>query len=138
MRAQNKWLNFAMLCAAYTIVLPIAFATLPYPSLCAVVVMLSLTAIATYAMYLMLREIEQNYPDLYRDIGSPRLFAEQSFRDQLRVMGFILLRKYGLVSNVKVRQLGDIIFASSVLNFVIFIYMLLFRFNDFHGSTLVP
>jgi len=70
------WFNFAIWCAAFALILPIAIATLPFPSACAVVVMASLTVCAVYATHLRVKEIEGSYPDLYRDIGRPRLFAE--------------------------------------------------------------
>jgi len=105
MRAQNMWLNFAILCAGYVIVLPIAFATLPFPSACAVLVTVSLSAGAIYATHLMAKEIEGNHPDLFRDVGRPSLFAEQSFGNQLRFVSFILRRKYSSVSNAKIKDL---------------------------------
>ena len=138
MRAQNLRFNFAMWCAAYVIVLPIAIAILPYPSLCVVIVMASLTAAAVYATHLMVKEIEGNYPDLYRDIGRPRLFSEQSFGSQLCFVDFILRRKYSSVSNAKIKRDGDIVFASRLITLAMFVYLLVFRYQDFHGSGLGP
>lgn len=99
----------------------------------AIGVMLFTTIVDIYSARLLIEEIEIHHPDLYNDIGRPKLFAHRPFRDRCRFNLFILLRKYASVSNNKIRWLGEVIFVCSGINLILFIYLLCFRYNEFRS-----
>lgn len=95
--------------------------------------MLLITAVGIYSTQLLTNELKMHHPALYDDIGRPGLFAQLSIRHECRFDRFILRREYKSISNRKVRLLGNIVFLCDGLNVLIFIYLVCFRYNDFHG-----
>jgi hypothetical protein len=98
----------------------------------AIAAMFATGAVCTYAGHLMTKEIKNNYPSLYNDIGRPAPFSWRSGSEQWRFLTFMFRLKYRSLGN-KIKILGDIVHLTSFIGLILFLYLVLFRLDDFQG-----
>jgi hypothetical protein len=84
---------------------------------------------------LMTKEIRENYPDLYKEIGRPAQIGNLSIKQEWRFFTFLLTRKYASIESRRIRLLGDIAWLCGVANFLLLACLVLFHFDDFRSST---
>jgi hypothetical protein len=102
-----------------------------------IVAILAAGAVCTYAGHLMAKEIKRNYPILYDDIGRPAPFSWRSGYEQWRFLAFVYFRRYRSLGN-KIKILGDVVLLCSFVILILFLYLVLFRLDDFRGFATIP
>src|SRR6266853_1842372 len=66
-------------------------------------------------------ELRKSYPSQWQDLGSPIPFSVNSARQELRWIGFIVLRKYCRLGDRRISKFGNVVFFCGLANLAILI-----------------
>lgn len=74
------------------------------------------------------KELKENCPSQWEALGCPETFRLSSLREQLKLVTFMMFRRYTNLNNRRLSVLGDISLLCTVILAVIFLYWIV-QFN---------
>src|SRR5712664_3036235 len=94
---------------------------MPTASLYAVILMTLIGMIGSWGAYNLNAELKKSYPSEWERLGAPTPFSINSIGQELRWIGFVVLRKYKKFRDPRLSMFGDFVFFCGLVNIVILI-----------------
>ncbi len=92
---------------------------MPTASLYVIILMTLIAMIGFWGAYNLNAELRKSYPSVWERLGRPTPFSIKSAGQELRWIGFIVLRKYIKFRNPRLSMFGDLIVFCGLLEFVL-------------------
>jgi hypothetical protein len=92
---------------------------MPTAPLYVVILITLITMVGIWATFNLNAELKKSYPSEWEQLGKPTLLSKKSIRQELRLIGFIALRKYRKLEDPRLSRFGDLIFVCASINFVL-------------------
>src|SRR6266404_3928003 len=94
---------------------------MPTASLYVIILMTLIGMMGSWGAYNINVELRKSYPSEWKHLGRPTPFSIKSAGQELRWIGFIVLRKYRKFRNPRLSMFGDLIFFCGLLEFVLLV-----------------
>ena len=85
-------------------------------SLYVIILITLITMVGIWATFNLNTELKKSYPTEWERLGRPTLFSQTTIRQELRLIGFIALRKYRKLEDRRLSRFGDLVFACTLVN----------------------
>jgi hypothetical protein len=91
----------------------------PTASLYVVSLITLVTVVGIWATFKFDATLKKSRPSEWEQLGRPSLFSKKSIRQEIRLIGFVALRKYRKFQDPHLSRFGDLIFLCTSVNFLL-------------------
>jgi hypothetical protein len=92
---------------------------MPAASLYVVGLITLVTLVGIWATVSFDAELKKSYPSEWEQLGRPSMFSKKSIRQEIRLIGFVALRKYRKFQDPHLSRFGDLIFLCTLVNLLL-------------------